>query len=207
MTSAEPSHIPGTMIRVTASGTSRRRAIQSVVMSAATVIFMTATSWSNGRSARPSVSRSAGAASLPVTNSSRSDTRVAAPFLARALAEDELVRCALQGAVGARAPQHRVLDPARDGEVLVGDAAARVRRQLHPELAPRDRQVGVVVRRLADVADGVDDHQRALPAVGVVLPSQPAALEVPAVEAVVDDLRLDLLVGVGLELVLCRHRR
>jgi len=56
------------MIRVTPSGTSRRLAIQAGVMSAATVIFITATSCSNGSSARRSVSRSAGAASLPVTN-------------------------------------------------------------------------------------------------------------------------------------------
>ena len=75
-TSTSPSHIPGIMIRVTASGTSRNFAIQSVVISAATVIFITATSYSNGRSARSSVSRSAGAASLPVTNKSRSDTGV-----------------------------------------------------------------------------------------------------------------------------------
>jgi len=43
-TSISPSHIPGIMMPVTASGTSRKRAIQSVVISAATVIFMTATS-------------------------------------------------------------------------------------------------------------------------------------------------------------------
>jgi hypothetical protein len=55
------------MIRVTSEGSSRRLAIQAGVMSAATVIFMTATSYSNGSSARRSVSRSAGAASLPVT--------------------------------------------------------------------------------------------------------------------------------------------
>ena len=60
------------MIFVTPSGTSRSFAIQLVVMSAATVIFITATSWSNGSSARPSVSRSAGAASLPVTKRKRS---------------------------------------------------------------------------------------------------------------------------------------
>jgi hypothetical protein len=42
-------------------------AIQAGVMSAATVIFMTATSYSKGSCARASVSRSAGAASLPVT--------------------------------------------------------------------------------------------------------------------------------------------
>ena len=55
------------MIRVTPGGTSSRRAIQSAVISAATVIFITATSYSNGRPARSSVPRSAGAASLPVT--------------------------------------------------------------------------------------------------------------------------------------------
>jgi hypothetical protein len=42
-------------------------AIQSAVISAATVIRMTATSYSNGSFARSSVAWSAGAASLPVT--------------------------------------------------------------------------------------------------------------------------------------------
>ena len=43
-TSTSPSHNPGIMMRVTSRGTSSRRAIHSVVMSAATEIFMTATS-------------------------------------------------------------------------------------------------------------------------------------------------------------------
>src|SRR3954470_6921262 len=212
--SIAPSHIPGIMIRVTASGTSRRRAIHSVVISAATVIFITATSYSNGSSARRSVSRRAGSASLPVTNSSRSATAASAGrcragrrHLPRALAEHELVRRALQRGVGPGAPQDGVLDLAREREVLVRDAAARVRRQLHPELAPGDGQVGVVPGRLAQVADGVDEHQRARPAVSGVLAPQPAALEVPPLEAVLGDLRLDLVVGVRLELFLGDHGR
>src|SRR6185295_121480 len=69
------------------------------------------------------------------------------------------------------------------------------------------REVGVVVGRLADVADGVHRHQRAGPAVGVVLPPQPAVLEVPAVEPVLDDLRLDLFVGVRLLFIGCHGNR
>ena len=72
--------MPGIMIRVTPGGTSSRRAIQAVVISAATVIFMTATSYSNGSSARASVARSAGAASLPVTNRYRSATAAPARY-------------------------------------------------------------------------------------------------------------------------------
>ena len=43
-TATSPWQEPGIMIRVTSRATSSRRAIQAVVMSAATVIFMTATS-------------------------------------------------------------------------------------------------------------------------------------------------------------------
>ena len=43
-TAGSPSQRPGIMIRVTSGGSSRRLAIQAGVMSAATVIFMTATS-------------------------------------------------------------------------------------------------------------------------------------------------------------------
>src|SRR5215210_4416372 len=135
-TAGSPWHRPGIMIRVTSGGTSSRRAIQSGVMRAATVIFITAMSYANGSSARRSVSSSAGAASLPVTNRYRS--AIAAPAspavrrrgLAAALAEHELVRGSLERAALLRAPQHRVLDPPRHREVLVGDAAGGVVAQL-----------------------------------------------------------------------------
>src|SRR3712207_6401533 len=124
------------MIRVAAAGTSRKRAIHCVVISAATVIFITATSYSKGSRARASVCRSAGAASLPVTKRYLSATGRASPrarprrALASALAEDELVGRALEGALGVGPPQHGFLDAPGQGEVLVGDAAARVRAQL-----------------------------------------------------------------------------
>src|SRR5829696_8663933 len=199
------------MIRVTSGGTSRRRAIHVVVMSAATVIFITATSCSNGSSARRSVSRNAGAASLPVTNRYRS--AIAAPAspaarrrrLAPALAEDELVRRPLERAVVLRAPEHRVLDLPRHREVLVGDAAGGVVAQLDPQLAPRHGEVGVVVGGLAHEADGVDDHERRRPAVGVVLAPDPVALQVPVVQAGLLELGLDLLGLVGLGLRACLH--
>jgi hypothetical protein len=60
----------------------------------------------------------------------------------------------------------------------------------------------MVVGRLGHVSDGVDEHQRRRPAVGVVLAPQPAALEVPAVEPELGDLGLDLLVAIGLLLCL-----
>src|ERR671919_2240828 len=145
------------------------------------------------------MSRRAGAASLPVTNRSRSATCVSGCGVL-ALASDELVRRPLERAVGLRPPQDVVLDLARQGEVLVGDAVARVRLELHPQLAPGHRQVGVMVGRLGQVADGVDEHERRRPAVGVVLAPQPPAVDVPAVEAVLLDLGLDLLFGVRLEL-------
>src|SRR5262249_56501368 len=76
-------------------------------------------------------------------------------------------------------------------KVLVGDAAGGVSLELHPELAPGDRQVGVVVGGLAEVADGVGEHQRCGPAVGVVLAAEPAVFHVPAVEAVLLELGED----------------
>ena len=73
MTSVSPSQSPGISTRSVPGGTSRNRAIHGVVMSAATVIFMTATSaWKSGVNSA-STRLSAGSASLPVTNSTRRD--------------------------------------------------------------------------------------------------------------------------------------
>ena len=69
--------------------------------------------------------------------------------------------------------------------------------QLHPELAPRHGEVGVVVGGLAQEADGVHRHQRLRPAVGVVLAADPAVLQVPLGEAVFDQFGRDVGVGVG----------
>src|SRR5262249_38185404 len=61
-----------------------------------------------------------------------------------------------------------------------------------------DRQVGVVPRRLAQKADGVDQHQRRRPAVGVVLAAQPAlVVEVPFGQAEFFDPGLDLVGAVN----------
>ena len=42
--------------------------------------------------------------------------------------------------------------------------------------APRHREIGMVVRRLGEVADRVDQHQRRRPAVGLVDAADPAVL-------------------------------
>src|SRR3989449_7353009 len=47
ITAGSPSHRPGISTRSVPGGTSRKRAIQGVVIRAATVIFMTATSHAN----------------------------------------------------------------------------------------------------------------------------------------------------------------
>src|SRR5262249_34253888 len=112
------------------------------------------------------------------------------------LAEDELAGVAgAQGAAG-RPPQDDLLDLLRQLEVLVGDPAGGVRLELHPELAPGDGEIRVVVRGLAQVADGVDRHERLRPALGVVLPPQPAVLKVPPGQAQLGDLRRHLGLGV-----------
>src|SRR4051794_40770544 len=75
-----------------------------------------------------------------------------------------------------------------------------MRTQLDPQLAPGHRQVGVMPRLLAQVADGVDEHQGRRPAVGVVLAADPAVREVPGVEAQLLELALDRVDLVDLRL-------
>ena len=68
---ASPSHNPGIITRSVPSGTTSDRAIQEVVISAATVILRTATSQRNAGDIPPSTRRSDGSASVPVTNRMR----------------------------------------------------------------------------------------------------------------------------------------
>src|SRR5262245_35731742 len=70
--------------------------------------------------------------------------------------------------------------------------------ELDPEFSPSDGQVGVVPGSLAQVADGVGEHEGCRPAVGVVLASQPAVFEVPLAQTGLFDSRLNFGVGIHL---------
>src|SRR4051812_25502237 len=56
--------------------------------------------------------------------------------------------------------------------------------------------------RLAEIADRIDQHQRRGPAVRVVLPPEPAFFMRPEFQAMLLDLRLDLIVAINSELFL-----
>src|SRR6266478_3963774 len=109
------------------------------------------------------------------------------------LAEYELVRRALHRRALGGPPEGVRLDLLRERHVPLGDAARCVRLQLDPELPPGDLEVGMVVGRLAEEADGVDQHQRGRPAVRAVLAAQPAVLELPTGKLLLQTNR-DLLV-------------
>src|SRR5207245_131955 len=81
----------------------------------------------------------------------------------------ELVRRAFQRPAGRRTPQCNVLNLAGQLEILVRDAACRVRLELDPQLAPCDGEIRMMIGSLAQKADRVDQHQGGRPAVGVVL--------------------------------------
>src|SRR3954449_12497237 len=103
-------------------------------------------------------------AARPTAANSRSAGR--ACFMVRwgsGFAEDELVRVAGPERAAGRPPQDHLLDLFGHLEVLVRDPAGRVGLELDPQLAPGDGQVGVVVGGLANVADGVDGHERLRP--------------------------------------------
>src|SRR6185437_3229356 len=175
-------------MRSVPSGTSSDRAIHSVVMSAATVMCMTATSHAKPASIPERVWRSAGSASRPVTNSTRegaAELSTAMPRtlgLLRVAGAHELVWCTLQGA-SRGTPEHRLLDLARQLEVLVRDAAGGVVLELDPHLGPRDGEIRVVIRSLGEEANAVHEHERGGPPVGLVLAPDPAVFKVPAGQA------------------------
>jgi hypothetical protein len=122
-----------------------------------------------------------------------------------ASALDPLVRRAAERPARRRTPQDGLVDLLRQREVHVGDAAGGVRAQLHPHLAPGDAQIGVVPRRLAQVADQVHQHQRRRPAVGGVLAANPAVLEMPLRQPLLGQLRRHLGVGVDVRLLFLGH--
>src|SRR6185369_13144782 len=187
MSAVSPSQSPGISTNSVPSGTERNRAIQAVVMSAATVIRRTATCQANSGCISSSTRRRAGSASLPVTKRTRLggwavngvDVGVP-PFRHSAIPPSlriprpyPLVWGSLERAT-CRLPQHYVFDLSRQLEILIGDAAGRVVLQLHPYLGPRHREIGMVIRRLGEKPNRVDQRQRGKPTIGLVLPPDPA---------------------------------
>src|SRR5436309_1212032 len=202
-----PSQSPGMITRSAPSVgcISRLRAIHSVVISAATVILSTVTSYANGGAISLSTRRSAGSASRPVTNSTRRGAAsLPASFITargptpgvgalhltptdswapasspRVAAQYELIRRALERAARRRPPQRDLLDAAGWREGLVRDHTGAEGRPLDHHTPPRHSEIGMVVRRLRAVADGVDEHERRRPTIGLVDASDPAVFEVP----------------------------
>src|SRR5262245_53827406 len=100
-------------------------------------------------------------------------------FPTASLSLDKLVWRSFEGAAGGGTPEDAFLDLFCQGEVLVGNASGGVGLELDPELAPGDGEIGVVPGGFAQVADGVCEHQRGGPAVGVVLAAEPAVFQIP----------------------------
>ena len=76
----------------------------------------------------------------------------------------------------ARLPVHDLFDLLGQFEILRRDALGRMRHQPHLDPGIRSGDVGVVPSRLGQMADGVDHHQRALPARRLVCAPDPAVL-------------------------------
>src|SRR6201999_2651112 len=81
-------------------------------------------------------------------------------------------------------------------EILVGDAFGRVVLQAHLDPGIGGGDVGMVPGGLGEMADGVDHHQRALPAMRLVLAPDPAVL-VPPMWQLAGEPRLGLVLGIG----------
>src|SRR5215510_13616026 len=152
ITPTSPSQRPGITIRSQSPISVRCRAIHEVVIRAATVMRRTTTSYRKSGAMRSSVARSAGSASLPVTNrvlgtgprdaelgeGSRSGGLVGAARL------DPLVGRAFHVGARGRPPEDRLVEPVGQREVTLGDAVAGVGAQLHPHLAPRHLEIRVM---------------------------------------------------------------
>src|SRR6185312_8672142 len=103
---------------------------------------------------------------------------------------------AFQRAAGlAGLPVHDVLDLPRQFEILVGDALGGVILQPHLDPGIGCGDVGMVPRCLGEMADGVDHHQRAFPAMRAIFAADPAALVKPMRQLVCKP-RLDFVLGV-----------
>src|SRR5579884_516607 len=63
-------------------------------------------------------------------------------------AVNKLVGCPFERAAWLRPPEDDLLDLFGQREILVGDAASRMRLELDPNLAPGNGEVGMVIGRL-----------------------------------------------------------
>src|SRR5437773_4840964 len=111
---------------------------------------------------------------------------------------DKLIRISFKRAAWRRTPENVLLDLLGQGKVFIGDAPGGMSHELDPKLGVADGQVGVVVGRLADVADGIGQQQSDRPAAGGVFAPQPAVFHVPFVETQLFELGFDLIVRVDL---------
>src|SRR5581483_213202 len=89
-----------------------------------------------------------------------------------------------------------LLDLLGEIEVLVGDALGGVVLEPHLDPGIGGGDVGMVPGRLGEMADAVDHHQCALPAIGAELPPDPAILEIPVRQLLLEPL-LDLCIAIG----------
>src|SRR5262249_553065 len=87
-------------------------------------------------------------------------------------------------------------------KVFIRNPACRVRLQFHPKLAPSDRKIGMVVRGLTEVTDGVRQHECRRPAVRGVFASNPAFFEIPVGQSRLLQFGRNFGVAVGFFLLL-----
>src|ERR1700733_3383836 len=97
-----------------------------------------------------------------------------------------------RAALFARAPRDEVLDLASEFEVLVGDSLRAVVLQFHLNPGVGRGNIRMMPGGLRKMADGVDHHQRALPAGGAKSPSDPAVF-VPPMRKLAFETRVDLV--------------
>src|SRR5579872_255850 len=105
-----------------------------------------------------------------------------------------LVRRPLERTAFAGPPRDDLLDLPSELEILVGHAFGSMVHEAHLDPGVGRRDVGMMPRRLGKMTDRIDYHQRALPAVRLVLAPDPAVL-VPPERQLLLQPRLDLVLG------------
>src|SRR5271154_7523237 len=86
----------------------------------------------------------------------------------------------LQCAAGlSRLPLNDLLDFTREFEVLVGDPLGGMVHEPNLDPGVRRRDIRVMPCRLGEMPDGVDHHQRALPTMRLIFPTNPTAFVTP----------------------------
>ena len=123
-----------------------------------------------------STRRSAGSASLPVTNST-GGARGAATVDPRSAPTCSAFPRARRP-VGRQSTTSSILRASSKSLSVIPPAAWFC--SLTVSLAPRHGEIGMVIGRLGDVADRVHQHERRRPAVGLVDAADPAVLVLPA---------------------------